>query len=285
MRDLTLEQRIGLSTLCLRGIPLEEAIERALEAGFSAFEWTPITYGGPEAFDSVRCEDLRKRFEAFETVTVHSSGMGGADICSLDADHRSQSRARYIDLMRVAGEVGAGTVTFHPGRGESREQDTALVMVDNISFGKTLCQAAAESPVAIGYELFDHGVAEAVGFPNFGVLFDIGHASRRGPDITTDDVIRMIDDLSDQTVQYHVHGVIRTRRIICHSARIRGSTTDVSYPISRPKGSTGRSFWRLVFATKPGNGISKIVSLLNGLSSRLRRVGERGPTDRGARAG
>ena len=92
VEDLVLEQRISLSTLCLRGIPLEEAIERALEAGFSALEWTPITYGGPEAFDSIRCEDLRKRFEAFKTLTVHSSGMGGADICSHDADHRSRSR-------------------------------------------------------------------------------------------------------------------------------------------------------------------------------------------------
>ena len=33
MEELALEQRIGLSTLCLRGIPLEEAIDRALDAG------------------------------------------------------------------------------------------------------------------------------------------------------------------------------------------------------------------------------------------------------------
>ena len=207
MKDLTLEQRIGPSTLCLRGIPLEEAIDRALDAGFSGFELTPITYGGPGAFDTDRCEDLRKRFEAFSAVTVHSSGMGGADICSADESHRRKSREGYLDLMRVAREVGAGTVTFHPGRGDSPEQQTAQVRSENISFGKVLREAAAESSVAIGYELFDHGVAEEIGCPNFGVLFDVGHASRRSPDVTTDDVIRMIDDLSDQTVQYHVHGV------------------------------------------------------------------------------
>ncbi len=207
MGDLTLERRIGLSTLCLRGIPLEEAIDRALDAGFTGFELTPITYGGPGALDPDRCEALRKRFEAFSVVTVHSSGMGGADICSSDEGLRRTSREGYLDLLRVAKEVGAGTVTFHPGRGDSLEQQTAQVLSENISFGKVLCEAAADSSVTLGFELFDHGVAEEIGCPNFGVLFDIGHASRRSPYVTTDDVIRMVDDLSDQTVQYHVHGV------------------------------------------------------------------------------
>jgi len=205
--DVTLEQRIGLSTLCLRGIPLEEAIDRAVDAGFGGFELTPITYGGPEVFDQSRCEDLRKRFEAFHTVTVHSSGMGGADICSSDDSHRQKSREGYLGLLRVAREVGAGTVTFHPGRGDSQKQQKADVLSENISFGRVLCVAASNLNVRMGYELFDHDVAEEIGCPEFGVLFDIGHASRRGPEVTTDDVIRMIDDLSDQTVQYHVHGV------------------------------------------------------------------------------
>ena len=50
MEALTFSDRIGVSTLCLKGIPLAETIDQVLEAGFLAFEITPITYGGPEAF-------------------------------------------------------------------------------------------------------------------------------------------------------------------------------------------------------------------------------------------
>ena len=95
MKGGSLEESIGPSMLCLRGISLEEAIDRSLEGGFSAFELTPITYGGPEAFDSGRCETLRRRLEAFRMVTIHSSGMGGADICSPDPDHRRNPGDRH----------------------------------------------------------------------------------------------------------------------------------------------------------------------------------------------
>ena len=199
--DLSLEARIGPSTLCLKGIPLNEAIDRVRDAGFTAFELTPITYGGPEVFDDRACNDLRRRFEAFATTTVHSSGLG--NICSTDAEQRSRARAGYYGLLRVAKGMGAGTLTLHPGGGGPE----GVPDEENVAFGKTLVEAAADSGIRLGYELFDHGIAEAIGDPHFGVLFDIGHASCRGPEVSTEDVMQMMDELSDQTVQYHVHGV------------------------------------------------------------------------------
>ena len=198
--ELPLEARIGPSTLCLKGIPLDEAIDRVRDAGLTAFELTPITYGGPERFDENRCDDLRRRLEGFGTTTVHSSGLG--NICNEDSDLRERAKSGYFGLLRVAKGVGADVVTFHPGRGDS-EPGTAEV---NIAFGKELVEAAEDSGVRLGYELFDRRIGEEIG-ADFGVLFDVGHASRRGSEVTTDDVLGMIDELSNQTVQYHVHGV------------------------------------------------------------------------------
>ena len=120
MAPLTFRERIGVSTLCLRDIPLAEAIERTLEAGFAAFELTPSIYGGPEAFGTAEKHGLRRRLDGFKLVTVHSSGMGGANICSGDAAHRQRSRKRFMELLKFAQDLGADTVTFHPGRQQER---------------------------------------------------------------------------------------------------------------------------------------------------------------------
>ena len=207
MGMLALRDRIGVSTLCLRSIPPAEAIDRTLETGFSAFEFTPITYGGPEAFSQTEREDLRRRLEAFKGVTVHSSGMGGANICSGDPAHREQSRQRYMELARFARDVGADVLTFHPGQKSSGGLSEEKVRAENIAFGKTLLATMGDREMKLGYELFDALVAREIGSPNFGMLFDIGHASRRGPEVDTDDVMEMINKLADQIVQFHVHGV------------------------------------------------------------------------------
>ena len=207
MVGLAFSERIGVSTLCLRGIPLTEAIERTLEAGFSVFEVTPITYGGPEAFGAAEREDLRRRLSAFRLVTVHSSGMGGANICSGDMDHRAWSQNRYLALVAFARDVGADVLTFHPGRAEAGGLPEEAVRAENVAFGKILVDAAGDTEMAMGYELFDARVAREIGGANFGVLFDLGHASCRGPDVDTDDVLGMMDGLAEQTVQFHVHGV------------------------------------------------------------------------------
>ncbi len=199
MGERILSDRIGVSTLCLKGISPDEAIERTLAAGFSAFEFTPITYGGPEVFSPAEREDLRRQLEAFRLVTVHSSGMG--NIGSEECEERERAQQRYLELVRFAGDVGADVLTVHPGQPEAEVRD------ENVAFGKAMVVAVESAEVALGYELFDARVAREIGSPNFGVLFDIGHASRRGPEVDTDDVLRMIDELAVQIVQFHVHGV------------------------------------------------------------------------------
>jgi len=199
--------RIGISTLCLRGIELPEAIDHVLDAGFPAFEITPISYGGPEAFGRAAREHLRRRLEAFELVTVHSSTMDAANICSQDSAHRKQSRLRYLALAAFAEDVGADVLTFHPGHGGPGGPSDEAVRAGHVAFAKVLLEALSGAEMKLGYELFDASVAQEIGSPNLGVLFDIGHASRRGLELDTDDVIGMVDELAGQIVQFHVHGV------------------------------------------------------------------------------
>lgn len=207
MNGLTLYDRIGVSTLCLKGIPLPEVIKQISEAGFSAIELTPIAFGGSEKFGPSARKTLRDLLGAFRLVTVHSSEMGGANICSIDPEHREWSRQRYLELAIFATDVGADILTFHPGRAEAEGLSEEEIRSENVAFGKTLLEAVGDKDIKLGYELFDIRVAGEIAHPKFGLLFDLGHASCRGPDVDTSDVLEMVDLLAAQIVQFHVHGV------------------------------------------------------------------------------
>jgi sugar phosphate isomerase/epimerase len=64
-----------------------------------------------------------------------------------------------------------------------------------------------DQALKLGYELFDIRVASEIGHPKFGLLFDLGHASRLRPDVDTSDVLDMMDLSATQIVQFHAHGV------------------------------------------------------------------------------
>lgn len=197
--DVDLKDRIGVSTLCLKGFTPEQGIERTLAAGFGAFELTPVTYGGPQAFDTQRRENLRELLAPFHQVTVHSSSMG--NIADTDTAEREAACQRYRDLVQLALDLEADVATVHPGR------SAPDAFAANVAMGKEMVELAGDSDLALGFELFDVEVARQVGNDNFGALFDVGHASCRGPTVDTDDVLGMIDEMADQIVQFHVHGV------------------------------------------------------------------------------
>ena len=201
---LALENRVGVSTLCLKGLVPTDAVEAILKAGFSALEFTPIIYGGPEVFDGDGRRKLRDLFKSFKLVSVHSSGMG--DVCSEDTTKRERARRRYIALARFAVDGEADILTLHPGRGQDGPACVESWQ-ENVAFGRELLERVSGHGITLGYELFDARVARGIGSPDFGVLFDLGHAVRRGPELETSDVLGMMDELAEQIVQYHVHGV------------------------------------------------------------------------------
>ena len=72
-------------------------IRQGAEAESVPMEFTPITYGGPEAFSPAQRQELRHRLHGFKVVTVHSSGMDGANICSAAAE------AAQAAALRLSG--------------------------------------------------------------------------------------------------------------------------------------------------------------------------------------
>ena len=216
MQNLDFAHRIGVSNLCLRGLSPSAAIDQTLEAGFAALEFTPISYGGPEAFSPAERRELRRQLSRFKVVTVHSSGMGGANICSADPARREHARRRYLELVGFARDVEADVLTVHPGGMDPEGPTKEEVFAQNVEFGKEMAHAAGTAAMQLGYELFDARIGRQIGRKNFGVLFDIGHASRRAPAVDTTAVLAMIDELSDQTVQYHVHGVGEAEKKVDH---------------------------------------------------------------------
>ncbi len=114
-----IRKRLGMSTLSLRKLPFEEAIYVVYEAGFRVIELVPHLYGGPEKFDKNMREKLKETLNRFEMVTIHSSEAKMSDgrrvnLASSEASYRRKSIEHYLEHVRLALDVGAKVVTFHP---------------------------------------------------------------------------------------------------------------------------------------------------------------------------
>ena len=168
MQNLDFAHRIGVSNLCLRGLSPSAAIDQTLEAGFAALEFTPISYGGPEAFSPAERRELRRQLSRFKVVTVHSSGMGGANICSADPARREHARRRYLELVGFARDVEADVLTVHPGGMDPEGPTKEEVFAQNVAFGKEMAHAAGTAAMQLGYELFDARIGRQIGRKNFG---------------------------------------------------------------------------------------------------------------------
>ncbi len=206
-----LRRRFGISTLALRQMPLDEAIQAVTREGFGVFELTPRLYGGPERFDRQMRQRLRESLGPFEMVTVHSSGSTlpdgrKANIASSDESYRRESVAHYLALVELALDLGAGVVTFHLGRGDEKTSPDRVRDANRI-FAGAATEKATGSDLQMGYECFDTELIKDIGEPRFGILFDIGHAIHGLEADVTPGIVRMIKECFPSIVQFHVHGV------------------------------------------------------------------------------
>ena len=207
----SIQRRIGISTLCLSSTPPWEAIRLVREAGFAGIELVPHLYGGPEAIDPAMRSRLREEMATFDVATVHSSGARladgrRADIASADPAHREESVRHYLSLTELALDIGARLATFHAGYWTAGEA-TPEQRQAHMECARRLCDGAATSDLILGFEYFDAGLAVEIDSPQFGVLFDVGHAALRSEGDLTVGVLGMIGELCSLAVQYHIHGV------------------------------------------------------------------------------
>jgi sugar phosphate isomerase/epimerase len=154
---------------------------------------------------------LREELAAFDLVTVHSSSAKlpdgrVADIAAEDRAYREASIAHYLALAELAHDLGASLATFH-ARYQVPEETNEDVRRAHLDLARVAVERYASGGLILGFEYFDAELAEAIGNPGFGVLFDIGHAAMRSSGDLTAATLALIDGLAPFVVQYHVHGV------------------------------------------------------------------------------
>ena len=208
---MNIRNRIGISTLSLRGIPLEQVIDTVYEQGFRVFELVPHLYGGPEQLDLARRKRLKGKLSCFDMVTIHTSVARlqdgrGTNIASSDTSYRRKSVEHYLEHVRLALDVGAKLSTFHVAHGDE-ETSPEQVRETHLAFAQIALEQAADSHLQMGYEYFDTKLTEDIGQPQFGILFDIGHAALRSEGYLSPGILQLMREMFPYIVQFHAHGV------------------------------------------------------------------------------
>ena len=114
----------------------------------------------------------------------------------------------------------------------------------HIQAGKYLAQYAEKWGISLGYENYDDRIIDKIGRKRFGYLFDIGHTALSHPAIPHRDpskditahTLQMIDERIDKTVEFHVHGVIRTEKEHDHQPLDKDNIIDYKQVIALLKG-------------------------------------------------
>jgi sugar phosphate isomerase/epimerase len=260
----SLDDRIGVSTLCMPRIPIEEAIGRIREAGFRAIEVVPVKVEhDPNVgdwlgyFTPAKRREIRSLLRAFTTVTVHSSSLG-VNICHPDPAQRRHAAERYDALLEFAVDVGAPTVTLHAGDAS----DPGLTDRYHVAYGRTAAAYAAGHGLVAGFEFFAPEVIAQIGGArngrsHFGLLFDIGHAAQRMPpsrEACSQGVLAWIERMLPVIVEFHVHGVwIDGRSMIDHQSFQRNTALDYARVMAllADKGYAGPLMLEIEFAADP----------------------------------
>lgn len=202
---------MGMSSLALRGLSLKTAVEAVRSAGIKGFELVPHLYGGPASLMEALDKDLRKRLSDFRILTVHTSGPvlpdgSAANIASSSPDHRHASVEIFLQHVDIALEIGADRATFHMG---SREQGVTEEDMHeaHLAFAHEACDRVTGSSLVLGYECFDAELVRRIAHPDFGLLFDIGHAALRSQEPIRSGIAALLAETLPYVVQFHVHGV------------------------------------------------------------------------------
>lgn len=193
---MSIEDRIGISTISLVNIAAEDAVDAMWERGFRAVEiFTGVpglgSYGHPaplpgaaiwpDACDGARRRVLREKLKRFPYVTVHAQYVDN-NIASLNPGIREESAQQYFGCIDFAHEIGASLVTFHAGTcvkssypGVYEEQGDGW----NIEFAREAAERAERHGLKTGFEGTHYSgmdvsrIVEEITDPRFGLLVDI----------------------------------------------------------------------------------------------------------------
>lgn len=143
------------------------------------------------------------------TFSVHSA-IADTNVAAVNSRMREATAMELLSEMEAAGEMGATTITVHPGiinlavsdireRSIAAAQDTMRVL-DRAQTEYGVRVAVENMPnfqvmLGISAEELDR----IVGPTDLGICFDIGHANTSGQ------IDAMVDTFSDRIVNVHIH--------------------------------------------------------------------------------
>jgi sugar phosphate isomerase/epimerase len=202
-------EHVGISSMSLPGLSLDDAVNRVHEGGFRTFEIVPKQYGHPQAFDAVQRKQLRDLLRRFDLVTVHSSVFEDVDSFSSPTVEDCQKvKQRHLDLVEFACDIGALVITFHPcnkvGFLSTLFGDCSGYLID---FARAGLKLGKSSGLTLGYEFFDREIISKIGLASFGELFDISAAIVDMEERFTENVLRLMEEHYSNIVEVHMHGV------------------------------------------------------------------------------
>jgi len=201
-----------------------------LEVHLDDFDWEvgnpgPLTSGGvwPRTFPEKRRARLREIAETLPVLTVHGTPFD-LNISANNPAIREESIRQYEEAMDLARDIGAKTVTYHPGKPSSKVVPEKVMLERHAEFAGRISKRAEEYGIRTGFENLEKEddisyfleIMDRTNSPNWGHLLDIAQAvmGRRGDTRgarqgSTGLVIGWAERIGVQRlVQIHAHGVI-----------------------------------------------------------------------------
>ena len=199
---------IGLSTTALGDVAVETWLEEVEGLGFDYIEWVSEW---PRFLDENTTKKLEELLQSFGLrLTIHAP-FSDLNIASFNEKIREASLRAIYDTLERAAELGAMTVTMHPGHCSpvSRRYQAEYIRIHRKSL-ESIAEAAEELGVKVGVEnmprfpILDaqtpERLYELVGGIDIGVTFDVAHLNT-----TTADFEGFLRLFGNRTVLLHLH--------------------------------------------------------------------------------
>jgi sugar phosphate isomerase/epimerase len=211
---------------------VRSSIHQILEKDFNAIEVCPTQFQQMNPLnnsqfltsaynDEVR-QQLKELLSSFHYVSVHGSSFWVTKIPqNIDP---SNIWMPYLELMQFASDVGADVVSFHPIQSMSPVHSVEELIQMNIDFGKHAAAYAHQRNLKAAFENMPGvntwmtletivHIIDEINRPQFGLLFDLGHAMLEWdiPIATRNHrLLTQLYDSASKTLQYHFHGLYLT---------------------------------------------------------------------------
>lgn len=231
MSNMSIEDRIGVSSIGMTGVPIREAIRMVADAGFKVMEIWAADFQGvsglplsPAAGIWARTcsteerRQIKAELAAFDSVIIHVQ-LYGTDITAINPGIREESQRQYMEALELGLDLGASHVTYHHGSqgdvlGADGPERARQAFDYNVQMARMLVEHSKGTDVLLGYENGDlrsyPRLIEAIDSPRFGHLLDIAHAvmaGRRRECYASRGLLEDIDLLANNIVEVHVHGL------------------------------------------------------------------------------